>query len=312
MDVYSENRLAEIRDPLLLASPDYDYGDDDEEPKKKRKKRRKGVVTVTGLLGEDEDVLGLGGGGPVGGLGGLAGGGIRPPLGGPSSSAASNDIEVALPVTTGGNVGVRQRRARPTSSSTIAPRRSAQKNKAASSSSYHRHPRLTREEEAEISRSVRAVMSAMRTRDSLPDPTATESEWAKACGLTVSELRSVLTEGRSARARLVDANGGLVMGMARRHHAALRIATEAGGGVGTILTVQDMVQEGNLGLMEAAERFEPERGFRFGTYATYWVRQRILRSIADHSRVIRLPGHGAFSLPFSAQAGGAIVLLMCR
>ena len=56
--------------------------------------------------------------------------------------------------------------------------------------------------------------------------------------------------------------------------------------------MQDMVQEGNLGLMEAAERFDPDRGFRFSTYATWWVRQRILRSISDYSRVIRLPAHG--------------------
>jgi len=72
----------------------------------------------------------------------------------------------------------------------------------------------------------------------------------------------------------------------------LKQATEAGGGVGTILTLQDMIQEGNLGLMKAAERFEPERGFRFSTYATYWIRQRILRCISDTSRVIRLPAHG--------------------
>merc|ERR1712071_193807 len=52
-----------------------------------------------------------------------------------------------------------------------------------------------------------------------------------------------------------------------------------------------MIQEGNLGLMEAAERFEPSRGFRLSTYASYWVRQRILQSIANHSRVIRLPAH---------------------
>ena len=57
-----------------------------------------------------------------------------------------------------------------------------------------------------------------------------------------------------------------------------------------------MIQEGNLGLMEAAERFEPERGNRFSTYATYWIRQRILRSISEYSRIIRLPAHGMFDL----------------
>ena len=71
----------------------------------------------------------------------------------------------------------------------------------------------------------------------------------------------------------------------------MKQATQSGG-MGTILTLQDMVQEGNLGIMQAAERYEPERGFRFSTYATYWVRQRILRAISDSSRIIRLPAHG--------------------
>ena len=64
-----------------------------------------------------------------------------------------------------------------------------------------------------------------------------------------------------------------------------------------------MIQEGNLGLMKAAERFEPERELRFSTYATYWIKQRILRSISDSSRIIRLPAHGEFvwasSLPLA-------------
>jgi RNA polymerase primary sigma factor len=99
-------------------------------------------------------------------------------------------------------------------------------------------------------------------------------------------------EGQQARTTLVSANGGLVTSIAKRHYSSLKQATEAGGGVGTILTLQDMIQEGNLGLMQAAERFEPERGWRFSTYATYWVKQRILRSISDSSRIIRLPAHG--------------------
>lgn len=99
-------------------------------------------------------------------------------------------------------------------------------------------------------------------------------------------------EGQQARTTLVSSNAGLVTSIAKRHYRSLKLATEAGGGVGTILTLQDMVQEGNLGLMQAAERFEPERGWRFSTYATYWVKQRILRSISDSSRIIRLPAHG--------------------
>jgi len=100
-----------------------------------------------------------------------------------------------------------------------------------------------------------------------------------------------MSEGQEAREKLVSANVGFVTSIGKRHYYALKHATEAGGGVGTILTLQDMVQEGNLGLMQAAERFEPEKGVRFSTYATWWVRQRILRSISDSSRIIRLPAH---------------------
>jgi len=119
----------------------------------------------------------------------------------------------------------------------------------------------------------------------------TEDDWAKACDLDVLELRKIMSEGQDARSLLVSANVGLVTSIAKRHYHVLKQMTNADGGVGTILTLQDMIQEGNLGLMKAAERFEPERGWRFSTYATYWIRQRILQSITDTARVIRLPAH---------------------
>jgi len=158
---------------------------------------------------------------------------------------------------------------------------------------------LTAQEEIEFAFRIRAYRAAVKLRDQqLVRLNAhgvyvhpTEREWAAACGCTVSNLRRLLDEGQQARAALVAANAGLVVQQAKRHHAGLKHATEAGGGLGTILTVSDMIQEGNLGLMEAAERFDPEKGFRFSTYATYWVRQRILRSISDSSRTIRLPAH---------------------
>lgn len=156
---------------------------------------------------------------------------------------------------------------------------------------------LTAAEETEYSNRIRTFRAAVRLRDELvlfQDGVyihPTEAQWAAACGTAVLHLRRLVAEGQDARCALVSCNAGLVVQQAKRHHAGLRYATEAGGGVGTILTVSDMVQEGNLGLMEAAERFEPDKGFRFGTYATYWVRQRILRSISDSSRIIRLPVH---------------------
>ena len=114
-----------------------------------------------------------------------------------------------------------------------------------------------------------------------------DAAWAAACGTTPRELRRWLEEGREAREILVAANVGLVTSVAQKHYRKLQAASRGA----TILTLQDMMQEGNLGLLKAAERFEPERGFRFSTYATYWIRQRISRSINDSSRVIRLPAH---------------------
>jgi RNA polymerase primary sigma factor len=158
-------------------------------------------------------------------------------------------------------------------------------------------PGLTRPEEIQYSFQIRTFRAAIRLRDQLIVTQdnmhihPTESEWAAACGTSIVDLRNVLLQGQQSREALVSANTGLVTNIAKRHYYALKTATEAGGGVGTILTLADMIQEGNLGLMEAAERYEPEKGFRFSTYATWWVRQRILRSISDSSRTIRLPAH---------------------
>lgn len=162
---------------------------------------------------------------------------------------------------------------------------------------------LTRDEERLITYKIRNLRRVVLVRDAMLRQNAdsslsddhrefpTEEEWAESCDLDVSSLRRIMSEGQDARSVLVSANAGLVKTIAKRHYYVLKQMTTAGGGVGTILTLQDMIQEGNLGLMKAAERFEPERGFRFSTYATYWIRQRILQSITDSSRVIRLPVH---------------------
>jgi len=92
------------------------------------------------------------------------------------------------------------------------------------------------------------------------------------------ELRRALKEGRDARNRVVEANLRLVVSVVKKYMNR---------GLGFL----DLVQEGNLGLMKAVERFEYKRGYKFSTYATWWIRQAATRAIADKSRTIRLPVH---------------------
>jgi len=92
------------------------------------------------------------------------------------------------------------------------------------------------------------------------------------------ELHAMVVEGEAARRRLAECNLRLVIGVAKRYT-----------GVG--MSLLDLIQEGNVGLLRAVEKFDPARGCRFSTYATWWIRHAILRSLADQSRTIRIPAH---------------------
>ena len=99
-------------------------------------------------------------------------------------------------------------------------------------------------------------------------PAITDTRW----------LRDIITKGRDAREQLISANLRLVVSNAKKY-------------LGRGMSMLDLIQEGSIGLMRATEKFDHRRGFKFSTYATWWIRQAITRAVADQSRTIRLPVH---------------------
>ncbi|GAA5613273.1 RNA polymerase principal sigma factor HrdA [Streptomyces platensis] len=131
-----------------------------------------------------------------------------------------------------------------------------------------RIPLLTAAEEVELARRVEAGLFAEEKLTNTPD---ISSQLA-------FDLDKLVVLGRMAKRRLIEANLRLVVSVAKRY-------------VGRGLTMLDLVQEGNLGLIRAVEKFDYARGYKFSTYATWWIRQAMSRALADQARTIRVPVH---------------------
>lgn len=131
-----------------------------------------------------------------------------------------------------------------------------------------RIPLLTAAEEVELARRVEAGLFAEEKLSNTPD---LDSQLAL-------DLDRLVVMGRVAKRRLIEANLRLVVSVAKRY-------------VGRGLTMLDLVQEGNLGLIRAVEKFDYARGYKFSTYATWWIRQAMSRALADQARTIRVPVH---------------------
>lgn len=131
---------------------------------------------------------------------------------------------------------------------------------------------LTAEQEVDLAKRVEAgVYAAERLREA-------EENGEKLATQMRRDLRRIVRDGERCRNHLLEANLRLVVGIARRHR-------------GRGLEFLDLIQEGNLGLIRAVEKYDWTSGYRFSTYATWWIRQAITRAVADKGRCIRLPVH---------------------
>ncbi len=132
-----------------------------------------------------------------------------------------------------------------------------------------RVPLLSSDEEIDLAKRIERGRQARRELEKLNGRTPAAQR---------RELEQKINDGLLAREHLIKANTRLVVSIAKRY-------------MGRGVPFLDLIQEGNLGLMKAVEKFEYRRGFRFSTYATWWIRQTISRSIADQGRTIRVPVH---------------------
>jgi RNA polymerase primary sigma factor len=127
---------------------------------------------------------------------------------------------------------------------------------------------LTAAQEVDLAKQVEAGLFA---EEVLTTRTVTDQQYAR-------DLSTIVREGRAAKDHLLEANLRLVVSIAKRY-------------TGRGMAFLDLIQEGNLGLIRAVEKFDYTKGYKFSTYATWWIRQAITRAMADQARTIRIPVH---------------------